>query len=128
MAKIIIVEDDYNVANIYKNKLTEKGHDVKIVGDVAAVNEISQEKPDLVLLDILMPNVSGLSILRELRDNPEFENLPIIILTNVEKSNEIEQAVKLGVSGYLLKSEIDLESLSRRVEEFLAQSKNKGAV
>jgi DNA-binding response OmpR family regulator len=126
MAKIIIVEDDFNLANTYKARLTEEGYDVKIVGDKEAVNSILQEKPNLVLLDILMPDVSGLAILRELRDNPEFETLPVLVLTNDEKASDMEQAIKIGVDGYILKAETDLDSLVKRVGEFLASRESKG--
>ena len=63
MAKIIIVEDDLKVANIYKNRLIAEGHQAEIATDIQAVDLIEREKPDLVLLDILMPKVNDLTIL-----------------------------------------------------------------
>ena len=101
MAEIVIVEDDFDLANTYKTRLGAENYVVKIVDDREAVSFISQEKPDLVILDILMPNVSGLSILRELRDNPQFETLPVLILTNDEKTADVYSCgyVLLPVAG-----------------------------
>ena len=119
MAKIIVVEDDFNLANSYKAKLEEEGFGVKIVGDSEAVATIRAEKPDLILLDIFMPNVSGLSILRELRSDLEFENLSVLVLTNDAKAGDMEQAIALGVDGYILKAETDLGGLAARVKSIL---------
>lgn len=119
MAKIIVVEDDLNLANSYKVKLEEEGHQVKIIGDREAVSTIKQDKPDLVLLDIFMPNVSGISILKELRGDLEFENLSVLVLTNDAKAGDMEQAIALGVDGYILKVETDLGGLAARVKTIM---------
>jgi|SRR3989344_4826957 len=126
MSKIIVVEDDLNLANSYKAKLDGEGYEVKIVGDTEAVSAIKAEKPDLVLLDIFMPNVSGLSILRELRANLEFENLSVLVLTNDAKAGDMEQAIALGVDGYILKAETDLGGLAARVKTILENKVAKG--
>ena len=128
MAEIVIVEDDFDLANTYKTRLGAENYVVKIVDDREAVSFISQEKPDLVILDILMPNVSGLSILRELRDNPQFETLPVLILTNDEKTADVEQAVKIGVDGYILKAETGLDDLVKRVRELLLVKESASGV
>lgn len=117
--RIIIVEDDFNIANLYKNKLTEEGYEVKITSDKGAVGLISREKPNLVLLDIFMPNVSGLSILRELRNNIQLAGVSILVLTNDARPQDMETAIKLGADGYILKAETDLGSLANRVKAIL---------
>lgn len=119
MAKIIVVEDDLNLANSYKAKLEQEGYQVKIVSDREAVTTIRQDKPDLVLLDIFMPNVSGISILRELRGDLEFETLSVLVLTNDAKAGDMEQAIALGVDGYILKAETDLGGLAARVKTIM---------
>lgn len=119
MAKIIVVEDDLNLANSYKAKLEQEGHQVKILADREAVEVIRQDKPDLVLLDIFMPNVSGISILRELRADLQFENLSVLVLTNDAKAGDMEQAIALGVDGYILKAETDLGGLAARVRTIM---------
>ena len=119
MAKIIIIEDDLKVAEVYKKRLEEDGHEVLISEDIQAVGQIKSQKPNLVLLDILMPKISGMTILRELKSDPDLEEIPVLILTNVEGTNELSQAVELGASAYLVKADINLDILSAKVKEVL---------
>ena len=120
MAKIIIVEDDLKVANNYRNRLAQEQHDVKIVADVQAINMISTEKPDLVLLDILMPKINGLAILREIKAQNELFDIPFLILTNVEGAQEVQQAIELGASGYLVKANTSLDLLVKKVNDIIS--------
>ncbi|MBI2327951.1 response regulator transcription factor [Candidatus Curtissbacteria bacterium] len=125
MAKIIIVDDDFNVANSYKSKLISEGYEVEIVGDVDALSAIRAMKPDLVLLDIFMPNISGLLILRELRADSELASVSVLILTNDAKASDMDSAVKLGVDGYILKAETDSDALVGRVRAILEEKKDE---
>ena len=120
MAKIIIVEDDMKVANIYKNRLAQENHDVKIAADIQATNMIIAEKPDLVILDILMPKVNGLSIPREIKAQSDFADIPFLVLTNVEEAQEVQQAIELGASGYLVKADTSLDQLVQKVNEIIS--------
>lgn len=119
MAKIIIVEDDMNLADLYQKRLVKEGYEAQIVMDRDAVAKISETKPDLVLLDIFMPNISGINILKTLRTMTGLEQVHILILTNDEKADDMETAVSLGVDGYILKAETSLEALITRVKEIL---------
>ena len=120
MAKIIIVEDDLKVANNYRNRLAQEHHDVKIAADVQATNMIMTEKPDLVLLDILMPKINGLSILREIKAQNELADIPFLVLTNVEGAQEVQQAIELGASGYLVKADTSLDLLVQKVNDIIS--------
>lgn len=122
MAKIIIVEDDLKVANIYKNRLIADEHQIEIAADIQAVDLIAREKPDLVLLDILMPKVNGLTILREVKAQSELADIPILVLTNIEDATEVQQAIELGASGYLVKADTSLDLLSQKVNEILSSA------
>ena len=120
MAKIIIVEDDVKLAQNYQQKLTQEGFEAKISEDIAAVDTIRAEKPDLVLLDLLMPKVHGLTILRELKMDSELETIPVLILTNVEGANELSEAIAFGASGYLVKADTNLDILVSKVKEAIS--------
>src|SRR3972149_8138933 len=120
MAKIIIVEDDFKVANIYKNRLTEEGHQILIAADIQAADLIAREKPDLVLLDILMPKINGLTILREVKAQNELADIPFLVLTNVEDATEVQQAIELGASGYLVKADTSLDLLVQKVNDIIS--------
>ena len=120
MAKIAIVEDDQKLANIYKNRLTLEGYEVSTLDNNTAYDDLNRNKPDLLLLDIFMPNVSGLTILEKLRQDHVFDLMPILILTNDDRAEDMERAVKLGIHGYVLKAETSLDALVSRVRDVLS--------
>jgi DNA-binding response OmpR family regulator len=122
MAKIIIVEDDLNLANVYRQKLEEGGHSVSIIADAEAVNKIREQKPNLVLLDILMPNVSGLDILREIKADSVICLTPVLLLTNVAEDASIAKGLELGAYGYLLKAETTPNQILARVNMTLEET------
>jgi DNA-binding response OmpR family regulator len=122
MANIIIVEDDPNLANIYKMKLGDGGHSATVVPDVNAVNTIAAQMPSLVLLDILMPNINGIDILKQLKANPATASVPVILLTNVAQDDTIAKGLELGAYGYLLKSETTPDQVLSRVNMTLEET------
>lgn len=122
MSNIIIVEDDINLANIYKQKLTAGGHNVTVVADKEASSAIISQKPNLVLLDILMPNISGLDILREIKADASSSAIPVLLLTNVAEDASIAKGLELGAYGYLLKSETTPDLVLSRVNMTLEET------
>lgn len=121
MAKVFVVEDDVSLAQIYKRKLEDGGHDVEIIADKEAVAKIVQKKPNLVLLDILMP-ISGLDILREIKSDPVTAQILVLLLTNVADEVTIEKGLKYGADGYLLKSEMTPDQILSRVNMTLEKT------
>ena len=123
MARIIIVEDDINLANIYKEKLTKGGLGAKVVPHMDAAKEILETEPNLVLLDILMPHVSGLDVLKKVKaDIKVGSTIPILLLTNVAEDTTIAKGLELGAYGYLLKSETTPEQVLSRVNMTLEET------
>lgn len=122
MAIIYVVEDDVNLASIYKQKLSEGGHTVSVIADRDAIAQIVTQKPNLVLLDIMMPNVSGLDILRELKANHDTSEVPVLLLTNVAEDTSIAKGLELGAYGYLLKSETTPDQVLTRVNMTLEET------
>jgi len=123
MARIIIVEDDNTLASVYKQELEKGGHTATIISDSEAVSQIGVLKPDVILLDILMPNVNGLDILRELKADPVAAAIPVILLTNVAEDASIAKGLELGAYGYLLKSETTPDQILTRVNMTLDETK-----
>lgn len=123
MARVIIVEDDNNLATIYKNELEKGGHSANIISDTDAVSQIGVQKPDMILLDIIMPNVNGLDILRELKADPALAGIPVVLLTNVAEDASIAKGLELGAYGYLLKSETTPDQILTRVNMTLDETK-----
>src|SRR3989344_6967219 len=122
MAKIFIVEDDVTLAQIYKQNLESGGHEVAIISDIKAVAEIRLQKPNLVLLDIIMPQVNGLDILREIKADPATADIPVLLLTNVAENESIAKGLEYGAYGYLLKSETTPNAIVSRVNRTLEET------
>ncbi|MBM4400864.1 MAG: response regulator, partial [Crenarchaeota archaeon] len=102
---VLIVEDDNFVAEVYSTKLLEMGHNVRVAQNgQEGLSLLEQAKPDLILLDIIMPIMGGIEMLEELRKRDEWKEIPIILLTNVGEKESIQKVRNLGVQDYLIKS------------------------
>ena len=122
MANIIVVEDDVALAQMYKQQLESGGHEVSIIADSEAVSRIKSQKPNLVLLDILMPQVNGLDILREIKNDPLTADIPVLLLTNVAENESIAKGLEYGAYGYLLKAETTPNAILSRVNRTLEET------
>lgn len=119
MAHILIVEDEKPLAEAYKTILERHGHQIVIAGDgEEGLAVIGQKEPDLVLLDMKMPRMSGLDFLRQLeKDGPAMSR--VIVFSNQDAQQDIDEAFRLGAKRYLLKSWAAPQDLVRIVEEAL---------
>jgi DNA-binding response OmpR family regulator len=118
--KILLVEDDNNLADVYSARLTAEGFDIMRVADgEEALSAAVKYKPDLVLLDIMMPKVSGFDVLDILRNTPETANLKIIMVTARGQDADRERANKLGADDYLVKSQVIIADLVDRIKHHL---------
>lgn len=121
MAKILIVEDDQALRELYVQILTEEGYEVSQAADgQAGLDALSKGGYDLALLDIVMPKLDGISVLTKLADNPPATpNKKIVILSNLGKDDVIGQAMELGASGYMIKSDYTPDKIISQVKNFL---------
>ncbi|HMS31678.1 MAG TPA: response regulator [Candidatus Saccharibacteria bacterium] len=105
--KILLVEDEIALASVYTARLSAEGYEVESVNDgQSAVTRAIQNQPDLILLDIMIPKLSGIQVLKTLRENPETKNIKVIMLTALSQDNYRSQAESMGISGYLVKSQV----------------------
>ncbi|HVU59834.1 MAG TPA: response regulator [Candidatus Saccharimonadales bacterium] len=118
--RILLVEDDDAIANVYLTRLQAENFDVRRVtnGEDALAAALSY-KPDLVLLDIMMPKVSGFDVLDILRNTPETANLKVIMLTALSQDSDRERAESLGVDEYLVKSQVVIADVIDRIKHHL---------
>ena len=118
--RILLVEDDDAIANVYLIRLQAEGFDVRRVnnGEDALAAALSY-RPELVLLDIMMPKVSGFDVLDILRNTPETANLKIIMLTALSQDSDRERAESLGVDDYLVKSQVVIADVIDRIKHHL---------
>lgn len=105
MKKILLIEDDQIVANIYRNKFTIEGFQVEIALDGQIGFELVRSfKPDAILLDLLLPKMTGVELMKKIRSQPEFEKLPIIVFSNTYLTNLVQDAWKAGATKCISKS------------------------
>ncbi len=121
LKKILLVEDDDGLASVYETRLDAEGFAVKRVanGEEALAAAIAY-KPDLVLLDAMMPKVSGFDVLDILRNTPETANTRIIMLTALSQDADKQRAEDLGVDEYLVKSQVVIADVVERIRHHLA--------
>lgn len=126
--KILLVEDDDNLANVYLTRLQAEGFDVKRVpnGEDALATAL-QYRPDLILLDVMMPKVSGFDVLDILRNTPETANIKVVMLTALSQESDKQRADSLGVDDYLVKSQVVIADVVERIKHHLGLEQAVGA-
>lgn len=121
--KILFVEDDEGFYNIFSVPLKMKGYDVIHVSDGSlAVEKVITEKPDLILLDIVLPGTSGLDILKELRERGETKEVKVVMLTNFGSDDNISKAMEYGSNDYLMKYNIVPSELPAKIAGLLGEA------
>lgn len=120
---ILLVEDDDRLASVYETRLQAEGFTTKRVsnGEDALATAV-QVKPDLILLDVMMPKVSGFDVLDILRNTPETKSVKIIMLTALSQDSDRERAKSLGVDDYLIKSQVVIADVVEKVRQHLGLS------
>lgn len=120
MAKIMLVEDDNNLREIYEARLLAEGYEIVSAEDgEQALAMAVKEKPDLIISDIMMPKISGFDMLDILRSTPETKHTKIIMMTALSQAEDRERADKLGADKYLVKSQVTLEDVANVAKEVL---------
>lgn len=119
MAKILLVEDELYVRELYERVLSQNGFEVLPAADGVAGLELAGNHPDLILLDIMMPGMNGIQVLQKLKENSATKNIPVVLLTNLGQQSVIQEALKIGASGYFIKVRLTPYQLVGHVKEFL---------
>lgn len=118
--KILLVEDDTALAAVYKSRLELEGFEIREVNNgEEALSAALDFKPDLVLLDAMMPKISGFDVLDILRNTPETTNIRVIMLTALSQPKDKERAESLGVDDYLVKSQVVIGDVVDRIKYHL---------
>ena len=118
--KILLVEDDMALSAVYRSRLEIEGFDVREANNGEdALSATVEYRPDLILLDLMMPKISGFDVLDILRNTPETANVRIIMLTALSQPKDKERAESLGVDDYLVKSQVVIGDVVARVKHHL---------
>ena len=125
----MIVEDDQVVANIHRNKLVIEGYDVQIAADgEIGLESVRRFRPDAVILDLMLPKVSGVEVLRQVRAEPEFKDLPIIVFSNTYLSSMVQAAWREGATKCLSKANCSPKQLLEVLRTAIGNSKGARGV
>src|SRR4051812_36601091 len=122
MPKILLVEDDTNLRDIYSARFSAEQYQVVAATDgEEALAMAMREKPDIILLDIMIPKISGFDVLDIIRQTPEIKSTKVVIMTALSQADQQSKGQGLGANRYLIKSQVTLEDVVRAVKEVLAE-------
>lgn len=120
MRKILLIEDDEFVIKPLKIVLKQEGFSLSVAGDgETAVEKLRNEQPDLILLDIVLPKMSGFDVLKEIRSDPKTKNIPVIILSNLAREGEVKRGLTEGANDYIIKTNFSLLNLVKKIKSYL---------
>lgn len=120
-AKILIIEDDRYISKMYQLKLSLDGFDVQVADNGRiGVDKVGEFKPDIVLTDILMPEMDGFEVIKTMKSEPETKDIPILIMSNLGQEDHIQKGLELGALGYIVKSQYTPSKVVEKIKEILA--------
>ena len=118
--KILIVEDDKFLRELILKKLKDEGFDTFDAADGdAGLKKIKEVKPDLVLLDLILPSIDGFEVLSRMKEDPSVKAIPVIILSNLGQKEEVERGLKLGAYDYLIKAHFTPGEIVEKIRDIL---------
>ncbi len=117
---ILLVEDDAFLANIYKTKFEMEGFKVSVSENgEEGLKDAKKKKPDIILLDILLPKMDGYTVLHNLKQDAELKNVPVILLTNLGQKDDVEKGLEMGAADYLIKAHFKPSETVAKVRKVL---------
>lgn len=120
IARILLVEDDFFLADIYQTKLSVENYDVLVAQDgQEGLDMALAQHPDLILLDIMLPKMDGLEVLKKLKADPRGKDIPVILLSNLGQEFVVKGGMNLGAVDYLLKSDLTPREVIGKIQKYL---------
>jgi DNA-binding response OmpR family regulator len=122
MSKLLIVEDDPLISRMYEKAFKASGHEIFLAGDGEKALEMLQiegNRPNIILLDVMMPKMNGFDVLRKLEADEKLKNIPVILLTNLAGQQDAEKGLELGAVLYLVKSQYSPKEIVEKVEQII---------
>jgi len=123
MPKIILfIEDEQALQKTIGDRLSQEGYEIipALDGEIG-LNLAKTKKPDLIVLDLILPKMNGLEVLKKLKENKETKEIPVVILTNLEEIEKVDKSLELGATTYLVKANYSLEELAQKIKQFLSR-------
>lgn len=124
MTKILLVEDDAVISEMYANKFKDEGFEILLAkdGEEALVRAL-EAAPDLILMDVVLPKMDGFEVLRKIRENPGLKNIRIVFLTNSAEKEDVARGMALGAEAYIVKADYTPGKVVEKVKEILGKEK-----
>jgi len=121
--KILLVEDDPMIIRLYDRKFKLEGYELtKAFNGFEGLEALKKERPDIILLDIMMPKMSGLDMLKIVKNDPQYKDLPVVMLTNLgDRAEDVEKCKALGAEDYWVKANMKLEEITGRINAILTK-------
>lgn len=117
---ILIIEDDYFMCDLYEKELTKAGYQVATAADGAdGLVQSANLKPNLILLDIMLPKLNGLDLLRTLKTKDETKDIPVLLLTNLGQESVIKEGFQLGAEGYFIKTSYTPSQMIEEIKQLV---------
>jgi len=120
MKRILFIEDESALQKTFGDILKDEGYEIisALDGEIG-LKLAKTKKPDLILLDLILPKIHGFDVLKQLKDDPETKEIPIIVLTNLEGIGDVDKAIELGATTYLVKAQYSLEEVIEKIKKTL---------
>ena len=123
MKKILFIEDESALQKTFEDVLRQEGYEtIPALNGEIGLNLAKKERPDLILLDLILPKIYGIDVLKKLKKDEETKEIPIIILTNLERIEDIDKALELGAKTSLVKAQYTLEEVVEKIKKVLEES------
>lgn len=126
MAKILLIEDDKFLRELIIQKLGREGYDVTEAPEgEAGLSKMKEERPDLVLLDLILPGIDGFEVLSRVKKDPALASIPVIILSNLGQRDDVQKGIDLGAEDYLIKAHFTPGEIVEKIKTTLEAKQKK---
>ena len=122
MQKILVIEDDKFLRELIVQKLLKEGYEIaEAVDGEDGIKKVTEDNPDLILLDIILPGIDGFEVLKKIKEDKKVQHIPVVILSNLGQQDDIDKGIKLGAKDYLIKAEFTPAEIIEKVKGALGQ-------
>lgn len=117
--KILLIEDDHFINQLYLRVLKQAGFNTILASDGSEGISFADSSFNLILLDVMLPKIDGINVLRKLKENPSTKKVPVVLLTNLGQESVIKTAFKIGAQGYILKMSVTPYEMVEKIQQFI---------
>ena len=119
--RILLVEDEPMLSNLLRQRLEKEGFQVVLAHDGSeAIKFLKENKPDLILLDIILPKMSGFEVMEMMKSDPTLQSAPVVVVSNLGQEEDVARGQSLVAVGYFVKAQMSIEDLVSKIKEFLS--------